>query len=276
MNQRTERPGLVRWLMNCALIAIIVFFGAPFVWVLIQAFDAATPGARLWPGEPTLENFRSLFADSITRTAFRNSLIVALSCMVFGTLLASLAGFGLSRLRMKRKNEFVFGILLLYAMPMTVTMVAIFELALRLDMTNSLPGLIVGEIALALPFLAWLMKGFYDTVPRFLDEATQIDGHGVFHGWAEVLTPAALPGIAVTAGLAFVIGWSDVLLPIVLISDPELATVSRFFFQSAESASAFKTVAALGVIYILPVAVVLLLLKHVAMRNVVRRESNSR
>lgn len=263
----TSGSRLTHAFITLALMAVILLFGAPFVWVLAQAFDAGSVGAFPWPGEPTLDNFRDLLNDDLVRTALRNSLIVATCCMVFGTFLAALAGFGLSRLSLHRKDELVYGILLLYAMPMTVTMVAIFELATRLDLTNSLIGLILAEIGLALPFLVWLMKGFYDTVPRYLDEATRIDGRSIVQAWTEVLTPAALPGIGVTAGLAFVIGWSDVLLPIVLISDPDLTTLSRFFFQSAESASAFRMVSALGVLYLAPIVAVLLLIRRVVLRR---------
>lgn len=263
---------LAKCLTSFALLLVISFFGVPVVWVVGQAFSSGPVGAVPWPDDPTLVHFRQLFDQEAIRIALRNSLVVSATSMVLATGLASLAGFGLSRSRFRRKSELVYGVLLLYAMPMTVTMVAIFELSIRLGLTNSLSGLVLAEVALALPFLTWLMKGFYDSVPRDLDEATLIDGRSPLRAWWDVLTPAALPGVAVTAGLAFVISWSDVFLPIVLISDPSLTTLARYFFQSAESTSAFQSIAALGVLYLTPVLLVLLLLRRLMLRQVVGRE----
>ncbi|MBX3071254.1 MAG: carbohydrate ABC transporter permease [Thermomicrobiales bacterium] len=254
---------LTSWLTSLAIVAIILVFGAPFLWVLAQAFDAATTGALPWPGELTLANVRTMFEQEIVRVALRNSLIVAGVSAVLATLLAGLAGFGLSRISFRRKAEVMYGIILLYAFPLTVTMVAIFDVAIRLDLTNTLRGLILAEVAIMLPFLTWLMKGFYDAIPRQLDEAALIDGASIWRSWLGVIAPAALPGIGTAAGLAFVIAWSEPLLPIVLISDPDLTTVSRFFFAAATSSTSFQSIAALGIAFLAPVLLVILLLRGV-------------
>ncbi len=246
-----------------ALLAVILFFGAPFAWILAQAFDAGITGSIPWPGDPTLDNLRELFDQPLVRTAFENSVVVSAASMTLATFLACLAGHGLSRARFRRKQEVMYGVILLYAMPLTVTMVAIFELSIRLHLNNNLRGLVIAETAIALPFLTWLMKGFYDAVPRQLDQAAMVDGASLMRRWIGVVTPAALPGVGIVAGLAFVTSWSDALLPIVLISDPDLTTLARFFFNSSTSASSQRELAALGVLFLTPVLVVLLLVRKI-------------
>jgi multiple sugar transport system permease protein len=272
----TFREGTAsRVLTDLALVGVAIFFGAPVVWVLMQAFDAGESGALLKPAELTLRHFREVLDQEQTRTALTNSVIVAGSCTVAGTLLAALAGFALSRLRVRRKNELVYGVLLLYAIPLTVTMVAIYELAIRLDFANTFRGLIVAQTAIMLPFLSWLMKGFYDRVPESLDEAAWLDGRSSLRAWWEILTPVALPGIAITAGLAFVTAWSEVLLPIVLISDPALTTLARLVFDSAETSTSYATTAALGAIYFAPVLLVFLLLRGLMLRSIRERRGSA-
>jgi multiple sugar transport system permease protein len=251
---------------NGALVLVIVFFGAPFLWIMGAALDDAPIDRAPWPSQPTLENFRVLFEEEDAGLAVRNSLIIATSCMVLGTVLAALAGFGLSRIRMRRKQEIVYVVLLLYAMPLAVTMVAVYDLGNRLDLINTYRGLIVAQTALMLPFLTWLMKGFYDAVPRDLDEAAWLDGGSILRAWLEVLTPLTKAGLVVTAGLAFVIAWSDVLLIIVLVTDTDMATLSQQFLTSAEN-SREATTAALGMLYFVPVLLVFLLLRRVMLRR---------
>ncbi|MGD9712060.1 MAG: carbohydrate ABC transporter permease [Thermomicrobiales bacterium] len=267
-SETLKEPFLTSAMTTLALSMIVLIFGAPFVWIIAQAIDNAGTGALPIPREPSLDNFRVLFDDEIVRVAIRNSVVVSMVSMGGGTLFAALAGFGLSRLRMKRKEEIVYAVILLYAIPLTVTMIAIFELAIRLELSNNLRGLIVAEIAVTLPFLAWLMKGFYDAVPEQIDEAVMVDGGSIWRAWWNVLTPAVLPGLGIVAGLAFVISWSDALLPIVLISDPDLTTLARFFFSSATTATSHREMAALGVVFLVPVLVVVVALRSISLRTV--------
>ena len=257
---------LGRLATNAALVLVIVFFGAPFLWILESAVDGAALDWAPWPRNPTLDNFRGLLDQQQIRTALRNSLIVAASCMALGTLLAALAGFGLSRLDFRRKNDLVYAVLLLYAMPLAVTMEAVNDLAHRLNLINTFRGLIVAQTAMMLPFLSWLMKGFYDAAPRYLDEAVWLDGGSTLRGWWDILNPVVKPGLVITAGLAFVIAWSDVLLMVILVTDQDMATLSQQFFTTAERSGGTAT-AALGVLYIAPVLAVFLLLRRVMIRS---------
>lgn len=258
-----------RWLTNIGLIAVTVFFAVPFLWIVAAAFDN-NPGKFVpWPKEPTLDNFRYLFDERDVGRALRNSLFVSVTAMILATILASLAGFALSRLRFRYKTYSVYAILLLYAIPIAATMVAIYDLADRLDLIDTFRGLILAQTAIILPFLIWLMKGFYDGLPRYLDEAAAMDGRSTWRAWFEILLPLSKTGLAITAGFAFTAAWSEVLLVIILITQADKATLPLQFFFSASGRGDAQVTAALGVLYLAPVLLLFLVLRRWMVRSLI-------
>jgi multiple sugar transport system permease protein len=258
-----------RWLTNLALVLVIGFFGLPFLWIFAAAFDKGRGKYVPWPSEPSFDNFRSLWNDGDIRHALLNSLIISLTVMVLCTVLASLAGFALSRLRFRQKTNVVYGLLLLYAIPIAATMVAIYDLADRLNLIDTYRGLILAQTAIALPFLIWLNKGFYDGLPRYLDEAAAIDGRSTWRGWFDILLPLSKTGLAITAGFAFTAAWSEVLLVSILISQASKTTLAFQFFSSAQKFSNTQMTAALGVLYLAPVVILFLILRRWMVRSLI-------
>src|SRR5437762_9177752 len=107
--------------------------------------------------------------------ALVNSVFVAGSTMVLDVVAVSLAGYSLSRLDLRFKSWIMYAVLLLQTMPLSATMVPIYGLARALGLRNSYVGLILIHAAIELPFLIWLMKNFFDNVPRYLVEAAWLD-----------------------------------------------------------------------------------------------------
>jgi multiple sugar transport system permease protein len=249
----------------------MVVFGLPLLWTVASALDNAPARALPWPRDVTLAHFRVLFDELEVGTGLRNSLIVALATMVLATTTAALAGYGLSRLRYRRKTWFIYGVLLLQTIPLAVTMVPIYDLAIRLRLQNTYPGLILTHAAVLLPLLVWLMKGFTDAVSRTMEEAAWLDGASELRAWFDVVLPATLPGIAVVAGFAFAGAWSEVLMVIVLVSDARMETLPFKFFVAADAGDDAHVVAALGVLYVLPVLTLFLLLRRLMIRGMVDR-----
>lgn len=258
-----------RWLTNFGLILVTLFFALPFFWILAAAFDN-DPGKFVpWPNKPTLDNFRYLFEERDVGHALRNSLFVSVTAMILATILASLAGFALSRLRFRHKTYAIYAILLLYAIPIAATMVAIYDLADRLDLIDTYRGLILAQTAIILPFLIWLMKGFYDGLPSYLDEAAAIDGRSTWRAWFDILLPLSKTGLAITAGFAFTAAWSEVLLVIILITQADKATLPLQFFFSASGRGDAQVTAALGVLYLAPVLLLFLVLRRWMVRSLI-------
>jgi ABC-type glycerol-3-phosphate transport system permease component len=250
-------------LIYAIFLAVIAFFLTPFAWIILAAFDAKAGPYLRWPERFTLDNFIYIFRELNFAVAVGNSFFVATATMVLDVIAVSLAAYALSRLEIKRKDWLMYGLLLLQTMPITATMVPIYGLARTLGLRNSYFGLILVHAALELPFLVWLLRGFFDTVPRYLEEAAWLDGRSKLRALLEIVLPVAAPGLAVVAGLSFLNAWSEVLMVLILVDKAEMMTVPLAFYQTFRSAGGYNEVryeliAAMGVLYLLPVMLLFL------------------
>jgi ABC-type glycerol-3-phosphate transport system permease component len=180
--------------------------------------------------------------------------VIATSTMLLASLTVTLAGYSLSRLPFRGKSALALAVLLLQTVPLSVTIVPIYDLMRRLELRNTYLGLILAHAVLGLPFLIWLMRDFFDTIPRAVEEAAWVDGASEPRTLFGVLLPAARGGVAVVAGYAFLTAWSEVLLALVLVDGSRLSTVALTFFES--SGTDWPVVAAMATVYLLPVLAV--------------------
>lgn len=260
-----RRPARASWaeriLVHVAFAAAAAFFLAPFLWLFTAAFDANATAYIHLPSQPTLDNFRRIFAENDFGRALGNSVFVALATMALVVVTVSLAGYSLSRIELRRKDWFTYSVLLLQTMPLSATMVPIYGLARQLGLRNSYVGLILIHAAIELPFLVWLMKGFFDSVPRQLEEASWLDGRTRLRALIEIVLPLARPGLGIAAGLSFLSAWSEVLMVIILIDQQNLKTVPLAFYEAMRTQGGYTEVqygpiAAMAVLYLLPVMAV--------------------
>jgi multiple sugar transport system permease protein len=261
-------------LMHAAFLVIAAFFLAPFVWLFTAAFDANAQAYIRWPEQLTLDNFVRIFTQYAFATALQNSVFVAVSTMLLTVFVVSIAGYSLSRIELRQKAWITYAVLLLQTMPLSATMVPIYGLARELGLRNSYLGLILIHAAIELPFLIWLMKGFFDSVPRHLEEAAWLDGRTKFRALFEIVLPVARPGIAVAAGLSFLSAWAEVLMVLILVDQQGMKTIPLAFYETFRSAGGYTEVqyglvAAMGVLYVLPVIVVFFATRRLMVRGLV-------
>ena len=259
-------------LMHAAFLAIAAFFLAPFVWLFSAAFDANAQAYIRWPEQLTLDNFVQIFERYAFATALQNSVFVAVSTMLLTVFVVSLAGYSLSRIELRQKAWITYAILLLQTMPLSATMVPIYGLARELGLRNSYLGLILIHAAIELPFLVWLMKGFFDSVPRHLEEAAWLDGRSKLRALFEIVLPVARPGIAVAAGLSFLSAWAEVLMVLILVDQQGMKTIPLAFYETFRTAGGYTevqygVVAAMGVLYVLPVMAVFFATRRLMVRG---------
>jgi multiple sugar transport system permease protein len=259
-------------LIYVTFVVVIVLFLTPFAWLFLAAFDAKAGPFIHWPERFTLDNFRYIFRELDFARAVGNSMLVATATMLLDVVTVSLAAYAISRLQIRRKDWLMYGLLLLQTMPITATMVPIYGLARQLGLRNSYLGLILVHAALDLPFLIWLLKGFFDTVPRYLEEAAWLDGRGKLRALFEIVLPVAAPGLGVVAGLSFLNAWSEVLMVLILVDRPDMMTVPLAFYQTFRSAGGYtevryELIAAMGLLYLLPVMLLFVLTRTFLVRG---------
>jgi multiple sugar transport system permease protein len=257
-----RRAGPVEWiLVHLTFLVIGVFFVVPFLWLLSAAFDEKATAYLQFPVVPTVMNFVKIFTEHNFARVLANSVFVAVATMLLVVATVSLAGYSLSRLDLRHKDWITYAVLLLQTMPLSATMVPIYGLAKQLGLRNSYLGLILIHAAIELPFLVWLMKGFFDSIPRHLEEAAWLDGRTRLRALVEIVLPLARPGLGIAAGLSFLSAWAEVLMVVILIDQEDLKTVPLAFYEAMRTRGGYTEVqygviAAMAVMYLLPVMIV--------------------
>ncbi|MBC1612515.1 sugar ABC transporter permease [Listeria welshimeri] len=199
--------------------------------ILITASSAFKPGniaafTLEWSDSWTLNNFTRLFNETLYLDWYKNTLIIAVVTMIMQVTIVTLAGYTYSRYRFKgRKNSLVF-FLIIQMVPTMAALTAFYVLAMLLGALDHYWFLTLIYIGGGIPMNTWLMKGYFDTVPRDLDESAKLDGAGHFRIFAQIILPLVRPMIAVQALWAFMGPFGDFLLAKFLLRTPENLTIA--------------------------------------------------
>ncbi len=211
-----------------ALTGYLVFALFPLYWIVKIAL---TPNKSLYteallpfPTSVTFDNFVNVFANTPFPTYFLNSVIVSLSTAFFATILASLTAAAFSRYEFRFKTGIAFILLLTQFFPLVIVLVPLFRVLVGVGLVDNLWGLIVVYTAINTPFATFLMKSFFDAIPRELDDAAMIDGCTRFQALLRVILPLTLPGVAATLGFVFTGAWSELLFSLMLINSESQKT----------------------------------------------------
>ena len=174
----------------------------------------------------SLDNFKGLFTETLYGTWYLNTLIIALVTMVVQTSIIVLAGYAYSRYNfLARKQSLVF-FLIIQMVPTMAALTAFFVMALMLNALNHSWFLIFLYVGGGIPMNAWLMKGYFDTVPMSLDESAKLDGAGHFRRFWQIVLPLVRPMVAVQALWAFMGPFGDYILSSFLLREKEYFTVA--------------------------------------------------
>ncbi|CUL22420.1 TPA_asm: sugar ABC transporter permease [Listeria monocytogenes] len=199
--------------------------------ILITASSAFKPGniaafTLEWSDSWTLNNFTRLFNGTLYLDWYKNTLIIAVVTMIMQVTIVTLAGYTYSRYRFKgRKNSLIF-FLIIQMVPTMAALTAFYVLAMLLGALDQYWFLTLIYIGGGIPMNTWLMKGYFDTVPRDLDESAKLDGAGHFRIFAQIILPLVRPMIAVQALWAFMGPFGDFLLAKFLLRTPENLTIA--------------------------------------------------
>ena len=210
--------------------AAVVWSLFPFYWMLSTGLktelDIYKMPPDFWPSNITFENIIKLFdPDSMILRFFFNSLVSALATMVVTVVLATFAGYALSRLRFKARYPILISVLVTQMFPMVVLLIPLYILYVKLSLLNTYAGLVLAYTSFALPFGVWMIKGFIDSVPVEVEEAAMVDGCSRLGAMFRVVFPLAVPGIVATGIFAFLDAWNNLLFPLSLVNELDMKTL---------------------------------------------------
>lgn len=210
------------------LIALSIIIIYPLLITVMSAFKSGNVVAFKLDGSTnfTFDNFLGLFNETLYGTWYLNTLIIATVTMIVQTSIVVLAGYAYSRYNfMARKQSLVF-FLIIQMVPTMAALTAFFVMALMLNALNKSWFLIFLYVGGGIPMNAWLMKGYFDTVPISLDESAKLDGAGHFRRFWQIVLPLVRPMIAVQALWAFMGPFGDYILSKFLLREKEFYTVA--------------------------------------------------
>jgi multiple sugar transport system permease protein len=252
--------------LTVALLALAVLWLSPIAWVVVTSLKPAPDIIRLppeWiPWPPTGAHYHEVLLGS-SRTArigraFANSLVVALGSVVLVLTTSAMAAYPLARMRFPGRN-LVFVLLVGSLMiPNAVLLVPQYMLTQRLGWLSTYQGLIVPEAALLFAFGVFLLRQFFVTMPRELEDAARIDGAGPWQVFSRIIIPLSQPVLAALAIFAFRSAWNDFLWPLIAVNKPEMfpLPVALALLRSAYSAESYGPIMAGAALSALPLLVV--------------------
>lgn len=254
-------------LVYAILAAFVVVSLYPIICVLTISLR---PGDRLLskslaiiPENATLANYVELFTGRPFLRWMSNSLVVSAAVTVLGVVLASTAGYVLSRFRFVGRGAALVSLLTTQMFPATMLLLPMYIIISRMELLNTYLGLIVVYSATALPFCVWTMKGYYDTIPYSLEEAAMIDGCSHFQAFYRIVLPLASPALAITALFSFMSAWSEYLVAAQVLQDPDMYTLPLGLKQFQQNMSTdWGLYAAAALIVALPIIIVFMLVNR--------------
>ena len=209
--KRHERSPLASVGLHLALALAAVVAVFPPLWLLVTSFkpkdDAFTTGLV---SHPTLANYTHVLADTEFLTWFKNSVLIVGVTTVLGVFVAATTGYAVSRFRFPGMRPLMWLLLITQMFPVAVLIVPLYNLMASLGLLNQPMGLIITYLTIAVPFCAWMMKGYFDTIPVEIDESGRVDGLNPFGTFWRLILPLARPGLAVTGFYTFVTAWAEV------------------------------------------------------------------
>lgn len=212
---------------NALIVLLALIWLIPIIWVILASFSAQTTfkSDTFFPTSYTIANYVDLFTKTDFPKWVLNTLIIAVCNTILTTLFTVVTAFALSRFRFKTRKFFLNITLILGMFPGFMSMVAVFFILSDLKLINSIWSLLVYYVAGAgLGF--FVCKGYFDTIPKDIDEALKMDGIPAAVSFVKVYLPLAMPIIIYTALLAFMAPWADYILAGLVLKSDSAKTVA--------------------------------------------------
>lgn len=283
MSSKRSRSGddPAHWPLHFFVVLMVIVTVYPILWVMTIAFSGgqslsiadlpANPSAvdRLraiipWPRHVSFENFRSLFADQPFARWLGNSVLVAGMTTILGVFLACTAAYAFSRFRFPGRRAGLMAFLVSQMFPGTLMLIPLYIIIVQfLGLGSTFTGVVLLYTVTAIPFCVWMMKGYFDTIPKELEESALIDGASQATIFFRIVLPLAKPAVAVTALFSFMTGWNEFIQAATFINrlDKYTAPVGLRFFVGGYQANQWGYFAAGSIVAAIPVMVLFLFLQ---------------
>jgi len=228
--KRSRRWALITSYVFLVLFAI--FFLVPPYYMIVTSLKTDAEVAHMatnpwWISDFTFDQFKLLFTQSDFLIYFKNTAIVTVCVVAITMVVSVLAAFSLGRMKFWGSGILAAGIFLTYLVPDTLLFIPLFQIVRWLGLLNSYWGMVLVYPTLTVPFCTWIMIGYFQSIPKELDEAALIDGASQMQMLWRIFIPVALPGIIAATIFAFTVSWAAFVYPMAFLysSDQQVLTV---------------------------------------------------
>jgi multiple sugar transport system permease protein len=208
-------------------LALVVLF--PFYWMTITSFKSEeqmrSVVSMFWPKPLVTENYRQLLSKTDFAAWYGNSVFVAVSSTLVATGVGTIGAYALARLKFFGRGFMASATLITYLVPPSILFIPLYAQMRNLGLANSLAGLIAAYPSFTVPFVTWLLMGYFESIPEELEEAAMIDGATRFGAFYRIVLPLSAPGVLAAGLYAFTQAWNEFLYALVFITDGRLRTL---------------------------------------------------
>lgn len=264
MGKKEKRGKAISFLCGAAVFLVFIF---PLYWMVVTAlktqveiFEIPTP---LWPRELTFEAFKAqLSASSDTLRGFKNSAIIAIGATLISTILAIPAAYGLARFRFRLKKGLILFFLITQMLPSTLVLTSLYIMFSKVGLLNTYWAPILADATLGIPFSIIILRTYFLSIPKELDEAANIDGCGYWESFFKIMLPIAKPGVVVAGVFSFVYAWGDLIYGITFITDPNMRPITSSIYNYVQQyQTLWNSTMAFGIIAIFPVVLIFIFMQ---------------
>ncbi len=217
---------VLRWLVVGLLLLLVA---VPLYWILVTSFKTGRQilmSEAIYIAAPfTLENYTYLFEESRFALWLRNSAVTAVASTLFSLVIGSAGAYALTRLRFPGRRSFGALVLITYLVPPGLMFIPLYRTFIQIGYTNSLGTLILAYPTFLVPFVTWLLMGFFRSIPRELEEAALVDGATRLQTLWRIVLPLAAPGLLAAGLFCFTLSWNEFLYALIFIADDNLRTL---------------------------------------------------
>ena len=218
--------GAVSYAFLLGLLLVVIF---PFYWMTVTSLKSEDQMRSLvsmfWPSPFVVDNYRHLLQKTDFVAWFGNSVFVAVSSTVLATAIGTIGAYSLARLRFLGRGFMASATLITYLVPPSILFIPLYAQIRNLGLADSLTGLIAAYPSFTVPFVTWLLMGYFESIPVELEESAMIDGATRFGAFWRVVLPLSAPGVLAAGLYAFTQSWNEFLYALVFITDVKLRTL---------------------------------------------------
>lgn len=227
----------------------------------VEIFEIPTP---LWPRNLSLDAFKAqLSASSDTLRGFKNSAIIAVGATIISTVLSIPASYGLARFRFRAKKVMILFFLITQMLPSTLVLTSLYIMFSKVGLLNTYWAPILADATLGIPFSIIILRTYFLSIPKELDEAANIDGCGYWKSFFLIMLPIAKPGVVVAAVFSFVYAWGDLIYGITFITNPNMRPITSSIYNYVQQyQTLWNSTMAFGIIAISPVVLIFIFMQR--------------